>query len=307
MHAPSEVKVEMDMAAPDAERVLGKKFDVEIIAPGVIFGEGPVWDTRTRHLYYTDICGNTIWKWKPGGRPQAIMQPSNYANGMQTDHEGRLVVCGWGGRTIFRLNTDGSNVTTLMTEWEGKKLNSPNDIAIKSDGTIWFTDPPGGLLNVGMVGQDLQKYHDVQPVYRISPDGKERKIVTTDFVYPNGLCFSPDEKILYVNCSRERLIRAYDVKDDGSVGPARLFYQYTHPDRGNPDGLKCDVDGRVYCTAPGGIWVHNTDGSVVARLATPGHHATNICFGDDDHKSMYITMIGCVARIRLNTPGVPSK
>jgi len=136
MHAPSEVKVEMDMAAPDAQRVLGKKFDVEITHPGVIFGEGPVWDTRTRHLYYTDICGNTIWKWKPGGKPEAIMNPSNMANGMQTDAQGRLVVCGWGGRTIFRLNTDGSNVTTLMTEWEGKKLNSPNDIAIRSDGSI---------------------------------------------------------------------------------------------------------------------------------------------------------------------------
>ena len=307
MHGPSEVKVEMDMAAPDAEQVLGKKFDVEITHPGVIFGEGPVWDTRTKTLYYVDICGDTIWKWKPGGKPQSIMKPSNFANGMQTDLEGRLVVCGWGGRTMFRLDTDGKNVTTLMTEWEGKKLNSPNDIVVKSDGTIWFTDPPGGLLNVGMVGQDLQKYHDIQPVYRISPDGKDRKIVTTDFVYPNGLCFSPDEKLLYVNCSREKLIRVYDVKDDSTVGPARLFHQYTSPERGVPDGIKCDVDGRVYCTGPGGIWVHNTDGSVVARLKTPGWHPTNMCFGDDDHKTMYITFIGCIARIRLNTAGVPSK
>lgn len=306
MHGPSEVRIEMDMAAPDAQRVLGSKFDVEIVAPGVIFGEGPVWDTRTKALYFTDICGNAVYRWKPGGKHEPIMKPSNFANGMALDKEGRLLVCGWGGRTVFRMNTDGSNVETLMTEWEGKKLNSPNDIVVKSDGTIWFTDPPGGLLNVGMVGQDLQKYHDIQPVYRISPDGKDRRIVTTDFVYPNGLCFSPDEKILYVNCSRERLIRAYDVREDGSVGPGRLFFQYDHPDRGNPDGLKCDVNGRVYCTAPGGIWVHNPDGSVVARLATPGHHATNIGFGDDDWKSLYITMIGCVAKIRLNTPGVAS-
>ena len=306
MHGQSEVKVVMDMAAPDAKRVLGDKFDVEVIATGVIFGEGPVWDTRTKALYYTDICGNTVYRWKRGAKAEPILKPSNYANGMATDKQGRLVVAGWGGRTVFRMDVNGKLDRTLMTEWEGKKLNSPNDIVVKSDGSIWFTDPPGGLLNVGMVGQDLQKYHDIQPVIRISTDGKERTIITTDFVYPNGLCFSPDEKLLYVNCSRERLIRVYDVRDDGSVGPGRLFFKYEHPDRGNPDGLKCDVEGRVYCTAPGGIWVHNPDGSVVARLATPGHHATNIGFGDDDWKSLYITMIGCVSRIRLNTPGVAS-
>ena len=306
MHGPSEVRIEMDMAARDAERVLGTKFEVEVIAPNVIFGEGPVWDKRTQHLYFTDICGSTIYKWKRGGKAEPILKPSNYANGMATDKEGRLFVAGWGGRTVFRMDTNGGSVATLMTEWEGKKLNSPNDIVVHSDGSIWFTDPPGGLLNVGMVGDDLQKYHDIQPVYRISPDGKDRKIVTTDFVYPNGLCFSPDEKLLYVNCSRERLIRVYDVRDDGSVGPARLFHQYTGTERGVPDGMKCDVDGRVYCTGPGGIWVHNPDGSVVARLATPGHHPTNFAFGDDDWRTFYITFIGCVAHTRLNTAGVAS-
>ena len=137
-------------------------------------------------------------------------------------------------------------------------------------------------------------------------DGKEQTLVTDDFVYPNGLCFSPDEKLLYVNCSRERLIRVYDVKSDGSVGKGRLFYQYTGTERGVPDGMKCDVDGRVYCTGPGGIWVHDPDGSVVARLKTPGHHPTNFAFGDDDWRTLYITFIGSVARVRLNTPGVAS-
>jgi gluconolactonase len=305
MHGQSEVKIELDNATPDAERVLGSRFEVDVIAPGIIFGEGPIWDKQEKRLSFVDIVGDSIWQWKPGGKPQCIMKPSSKANGMVLDNHGRLVVAGWSGRTVFRIEKDGSK-TTLASRWQGKKLNSPNDIVVHSSGWIYFTDPPGGLLNVGMVGADLQKYLDTQPVFRVSPDGKQLKVVTEDFVYPNGLCFSPDEKLLYVNCSRERLIRVYDMKRDGSVGPGRVFHQYTNPDRGNPDGLKCDENGNVYCTGPGGIWAHRPDGSVIGRLKTPGHHSTNICFGDDDWRSLYITMIGSVTRIRLNTPGVPS-
>jgi gluconolactonase len=154
-----------------------------------------------------------------------VLKPSEKADGMALDLENRLVVAGWGGRTVFRIEKDGSR-TTLADRWQGKKLNSPNDIVVKLDGSIWFTDPVGGLFNVGMVGADLQRYLDDQPVFRISSDGKEMKLVTDDFVYPNGLCFSPDEKLLCCELQpRERLIRVYDVKSDGSVGKARLFYQ----------------------------------------------------------------------------------
>jgi gluconolactonase len=306
MHSDIPVTIELDHASPDAERILGSRFEVEEIAPNIIFGEGPIWDHREKRLNFVDIVGDTIYRVIPGAKAEVIMKPSKKANGMVLDREGRLVVCGWSGRTVFRIEKDGS-ITTLAKEWEGSKLNSPNDIVVHSKtGWIYFTDPPGGLLNVAMVGDDLQKYLDVQPVFRVSPDGREMRIVTTDFVYPNGLCFSPDEKILYVNCSREKLIRAYDMLPDGSVGPGRLFHQYTNPDRGNPDGLKCDVEGNVYCTGPGGVWAHKPDGSVIGRLKTPGHHSTNICFGDDDWKSLYLTMIGSVVRTRLNTAGVPS-
>jgi gluconolactonase len=225
---------------------------------------------------------------------------------MCLDRENRLVVAGWGGRTVFRFEKDGSR-RTLADRWEGKKLNSPNDIVVKSDGSIWFTDPPGGLLNVGMVGGDLQKYLDVQGVFRVSPDGRAMTLVADDNVYPNGLCFSPDEKLIYVNCSRERVIRVYDVKPDGSLGQGRLFHRYLSPERGVPDGMKCDVEGNVYCTGPGGIYVHDTAGKVLARVKTPGHHPTNIAWGDDDWRSLYITMIGSVVRTRLNIAGVPSR
>ena len=206
----ASLKIEVDMLAPGAERIVGKDPPLEVIARNIIFGEGPVWDAANRQFFFTDIIGDTIWKWKPRVGLKRVLRPSAKANGLALDRENRLVVAGWGGRTVYRFEKDGSR-TTLAARWEGKKLNSPNDIVVKSDGSVWFTDPPGGLLNVGMVADDLQKYLDVQGVFRISPDGKAMTLVAEDNVYPNGLCFSPDEKLLYVNCSRERLIRVYDV------------------------------------------------------------------------------------------------
>jgi len=300
----SAPKIEVDLLAPGAARIVGKDPPLDVIARGIIFGEGPVWDAANRQFFFTDIIGDTIWKWRPRAGLKRVLQPSAKANGLALDRESRLVVAGWGGRTVFRLEPDGTR-TTLASRWEGRKLNSPNDIVVKSDGSIWFTDPPGGMLNVGMVADDLQKYLDVQGVYRISPDGKSMTLVAGDNVYPNGLCFSPDEKLLYVNCSRERLIRVYDVKPGGTLGPSRIFYRYLSPERGVPDGMKCDSEGRVYCTGPGGIYVHDPSGKVLARLKTPGHHPTNIAWGDDDWRSLYITMIGSVVRTRLNIAGVP--
>jgi gluconolactonase len=178
---------------------------------------------------------------------------------------------------------------------------------VKSDGSTWFTDPPGGLLNVGMVGRDIQRYLETQPVFRIAPDGEKMTVVCEDNVYPNGLCFSPDEKILYVNCSRERVIRAYDVQADGGVCNSRIFHRYSGPERGVPDGMKCDVAGNVWCTAPGGIWVHDPSGKPLLRIKTPGHHATNIAFGDADWKTLYVTMIGSVISMPVEIAGVPSR
>ncbi len=301
-----ELKIEVDLLAPEGKRIVGKDLPLDIIARDILFGEGPVWDARNRQLFFTDIVGDTIWKWQPGAGLQVVMKPSVKANGLALDLENRVLVAGWGGRTVFRFEKDGSR-KTLADRWEGKKLSSPNDIVVKSDGSIWFTDPPGGLLNVGMVGDDLQKYLNVQGVFRISPDGSQMTLATADFVYPNGLCFSPDEKLLYVNCSRERLIRVYDVNPDGSLGKGRLFHQYVSPERGVPDGMKCDVEGNVYCTGPGGILIHDPAGKVIARIKTPGHHPTNIAWGDDDWRSFYITMIGSVVRTRLNIAGVPSR
>jgi len=300
------LKIEIDLLAPGGERIVGKNAPLDIIARDIIFGEGPVWDARGKQLYFTDIIGDTIWKWKPKSGLEAVMMPSVKADGLALDLEYRVVVAGWGGRTVFRIEKDGTR-TMLADRWQGKKLSSPNDVIVSSDGAIWFTDPVGGLLNVGMVGDDLQRYNDKQPVFRISPDGKQMTLVTDEFVYPNGLCFSPDEKLLYINCSRERLIRVYDVKPGGTVGKGRVFYQYSGPERGVPDGMKCDREGNVYCTGPGGIFVHDPSGKVLVRIRTTGHHPTNFAWGDDDWHSLYITNIGSVVRTRLNIAGVPSR
>jgi gluconolactonase len=307
MHGSLEtLVVEVDQCAPGWEQIVDPNPPIDIIARDIIFGEGPTWDAKNKQLFFTDIIGDSIWRWTPGVGQEVVMFPSVKANGTCLDIENRLVVAGWGGRTVFRMEKDGS-WKTLADNWQGMKLNSPNDIVVKSDGSVWFTDPPGGMLNVGMVGHDLQRYLETQPVFRISPDGNDMDIVSEDYVYPNGLCFSPDEKILYVNCSRERVIRAHDVGSDGSVGKARLFYQYTGPERGVPDGLKCDTAGNVWCTAPGGIWVHDPSGKPIVRIKTAVHHPNKIAFCDDDSKSLYNTMIGSVVSTRVNIAGVPSR
>ncbi|MFN7751704.1 MAG: SMP-30/gluconolactonase/LRE family protein [Pseudomonadota bacterium] len=307
MHGSLEhLTVELDLRAAGWQEIVDEHPPVTVIAHDIIFGEGPTWDAAGEQLYFTDIIGDTVWKWSRARGQEVVLSPSVKGNGTCLDLQRRLLVAGWGGRTLFRIEPDGQ-VTTLADRWQGMKLNSPNDVVCKSDGSVWFTDPPGGLVNVGMVGHDLQRYLETQPVFRLSPDGRTLTAVAEDNIYPNGLCFSPDESILYVNCSRERVIRAYDVQGDSSLGPARIFHRYEGPERGVPDGIKCDVRGNVWCTAPGGIWVHDPCGTPIVRIKTPGHHPTNICFGDADWKTLYITMIGSVVSMRVNVAGVPSR
>lgn len=294
------VLMEVDMRAGRGASLFEASMPLEVIGRDILFGEGPAWDRRHRRLLFTDICGDNIQTWDAQDGQRIAHTPSGRANGMCMDREGRLVVAGWGSRTVWRLEADGTR-TTLASHWQGMKLNSPNDICMRSDGSIFFTDPQGGLVNVGMVGDDLQKYLDFQGVFRIAPDGVLH-LVTDEFVYPNGICLSPDESLLYVNDTREKLIRVYDLDTEGRVGPARLFHRQTHPDPGIPDGMKCDAEGNLYTTGPGGIWVHAPDGAVLARLKVPGHPG-NFCFGDDDNRTLYVVMLGWLTRTRVAIPG----
>lgn len=293
--------MEFDMEAPGFERIVSREAEVDLIAQMGGFGEGPVWNRRTGEIYWVSIVGNTVWKWKRGVGLEIVMRPSFKANGMTFDREGRLVVAGWSWRRVWRREHDGS-IVTLCSHWDGKKINGPNDIVVKSDGAIYFTDPSGGLHLVEMYGEDVQRYLDFHGVFRISPDGKT-SLVIEDCVYPNGLAFSPDESLLYVNDTREFLIRVFDVKPDGGVRNGRLFYRAVGTESGMPDGMKCDVEGNVYCTGPGGVHVISPAGKLLGRIRIPGH-VTNFAFGDDDWKGLYMTTYTQLLHTRVGIPGV---
>jgi gluconolactonase len=293
--------VDIDRRAPGLDEIVGADPPLDQIAHGITFGEGPVWDRRRRRFLFTDIIGDTIWQWVAGVGREALVHPSSHANGMTFDREGRLVVAGWSARTIWRIEPDGA-FTTIAARYQGKKFNSPNDIVVRSDGTIYWTDSPGGLVIPGMVGEDLQRQLDVQGVFCLTPSG-EVHLAIDDCVYPNGLAFSTDESLLYVNDTRLGIIRAFDVGPDGSVGKGRLFHQLTGNEPGVADGMKVDVRDNVYCTGPGGIHIMDRSGTLLGRLLLPGH-CTNLAWGDDDWRSLYVTTYHSVVRTRLNVPGV---
>ena len=295
--------MDTDMEAPPLERIVPRNASLDRIACELIFGEGPVWNARQSYLSWVDIVGDTIWKWTPGIGTSIFLRPSGKANGMTYDKQGRLVVAGWGSRTVWRVEHDGS-IVILASHYQGKKINTPNDIVVKSDGSIYWTDPPNAMYIPGMAGDDVQRYLDFIGVFRLSPDGRTPTPVADDFENPNGLCFSPDESLLYINDTTRRHIRVFDVKSDGTLSNGRLFYESRGDEPGNPDGMKVDIEGNVYCTGPAGIHVIDPKGNLLGRLKIPGH-TTNMNWGDSDWRSLYITTRNSVYRLRLGIPGIP--
>jgi gluconolactonase len=295
--------MEYDRIAPGFERIVAGIAPLEVIARDVQVSEGPLWNRRTGQFYWTSIVGNTIWRWTPGAGHEVFMRPSYKADGMTFDPQGRLVVAGWAWRRVWRMELDGT-IRTLCSHYDGKNLNTPNDIVVRSDGSIYFTDPPGALGSVGMEGDDVQRYLDYCGVYRISPAG-ETTLVVKDMTYPNGLAFSPDEALLYVNDTREFLVRAFEVHSDGTLGKGSVFCEITGSDEGMPDGLKVDSEGNVYCTGPGGIHVFSPSGSLLGRLKVPAH-VNNMGWGDDDWRGLYINCDTVIFRTRLGIPGTPT-
>jgi sugar lactone lactonase YvrE len=269
---------------------------VEKVAGDFQFTEGPVWH-RSNFLLFSDIPANTIYQWTPNKNLTIFRRPSGNSNGNTLDREGHLISAEHGNRRVSRTEKDGTLVT-LASHYEGKRLNSPNDLTVRSDGSIYFTDPPYGI-------KPEQEELGFYGVYRLSPDGKLTLLVK-DIFRPNGIAFSPDEKKLYVNDSEKGFIRVFDVQPNGTLDHGRLFAELKDSNKpGVPDGMKVDTQGNVYSTGPGGVWIFSPSGSLLGKIDVP-EVATNLAWGDSDYKTLYITASKSLYRIRLKTPGIPS-
>ncbi|MBI3966608.1 MAG: SMP-30/gluconolactonase/LRE family protein [Chloroflexi bacterium] len=287
-------------------RIVPKGATLDQIATGFRFTEGPLW-TGDR-LLFVDMPNNRILTWTPsaaGGTVETFRQPSNLSNGLTFDRQHRLIACEGVARRLTRTEPDGST-TTLVDRYEGKRLNSPNDVIVASNGTIYFSDP--------WWAHNHAKRHDMgipieeqelsfQGVFRLATDGT-LTAEATDFSFPNGLALSPDERVLYVADSRHAHMRAFDLQSDGSLANDRVFAVLEAPEEGAPDGMKVDREGNVYCTGAGGVWVVAPSGTILGRIRTPEVPA-NLAWGDADWQSLYITARTSVYRIRLSIPGIP--
>ncbi|MFN0106279.1 MAG: SMP-30/gluconolactonase/LRE family protein [Bryobacteraceae bacterium] len=250
---------------------------VERLATGLQFVEGPVW-MPTGFLVFSDIPADELKRWDAAGGVQTFRKPSNNANGNTLDKSGRLVTAEHGAHRISRTTTDGA-VETLIEKFEGKNLNSPNDVVIKSDGSIWFTDPDYGLS--GRTKEQAGNY-----VYRLDPSAKTLVPVVKDFDKPNGLCFSPDESKLYIaDSGQPKHIRSFDVSKDGAVSGGAVFAKI---DKGGPDGIRCDAGGRVWSSSGDGAQIFAADGRLIARILLP-EAAANLTFGGRDGKTLFLT------------------
>ena len=291
------------IVTPDAE--------LEKIADGFAWAEGPVWDQREKYLLFSDVPNNRIIKWRAGEGTSTFLQPSGYtgaepftgrepgSNGLTFDKAGRLVFCQHGDRRISRREKDGTR-TTLVDNYEGKRLNSPNDLIFKSNGDLYFTDPPFGLPKAL---DDPKKELPFQGVYRLSSKGK-LTLLTTEVKAPNGIAFSPDEKRLYVADSARALWFVFDVKKDGTLSQGKVLFDGTELSKGRPgvaDSLKVDVYGNIFAAAPGGLFIISPDGTLLGRfdLGT----ATGNCAWGEDGSTLFITSNTLVYRVRLKTRG----
>ncbi|MFC1897747.1 SMP-30/gluconolactonase/LRE family protein [Chloroflexota bacterium] len=278
-------------------QIIPKQSILRQVATGFGFTEGPIWCGD--HLIFSDIPQNRIVRLRMLGQGPEVTTfrtPSGNSNGLTLDKSGRLIACEHSLRRVTHTETDGS-ISVLADCYQGRRLNSPNDVVVRSDGSIYFTDPPYGLDNF-----TAWKELDFNGVYRIAPDG-ELLLLMDDFEKPNGLAFSPDESILYVNDSARKHVRAFDVKEDGSLTKGRVLIEMEEPEPGGPDGMKVDSQGNIYCTGPGGIWVMAPGGKRLGRIAVPELPA-NFAWGDQDWKTLYITARSSIYCLQLIIPGI---
>jgi gluconolactonase len=294
----------IEQLAPELDKIIATSEPIKDLADG--FGgalgpaEGPLWWKEGGYLLFSDIHNSKRMKYTPGQGVTLFSEPTNRANGLTRDLQGRLLACEHDTRRVTRIELDGS-LTVLANSFQGRRLNRPNDVVVKSDGAIYFTDP--------WTAPNPQEQWDLTfaGVYRLTPDLGTLTLLVNDFILPNGLAFSPDESVLYINDSRRGHIRAFDLLPNGTLARQtdRVFADLRGSEPGVPDGMKVDVAGNVYCGGSGGIWILDPQGKKLGRIVHGQPATTNIGFGGDDWKTLFFTSRVHLGSVNVKIAGVP--
>jgi len=316
--AISETPAQIIKQDPALDAIVSADAKIEKLADGFSFTEGPIWIPRNEesdgYLLFSDPNNNLIYRWTQDGQLSIFMTKSGYrgmdigeygqpgSNGLTLDKLGRLSINQHGNRRVVRMEKNGQ-FTILADHYDGKRLNSPNDLVYKSDGALYFTDPPFGLPKFF---DDPRKELPYSGVYRVSPDGKKIQLLTTDLTGPNGLAFSPDEKYFYLDDwdTEKKIIMRYEVQADGTLANGKVFFDMTSAEGEDAlDGMKTDEKGNLYVSGPGGLWIISPQGKHLGTIVGP-EHPHNFAWGDDDGKTLYLCAKTGLYRIRLNIPGI---
>jgi gluconolactonase len=274
----------------------------ERLGTGFAFTEGPVWHSSGKFLVFSDMPGDHMRRWSASDGITTFRSPSSMANGNAYDRQARLVTCEHATSRVSRTEPDG-RIVAVATHYAGKELNSPNDVVVSSDGGIYFTDPTFGRMKY--FGVERQPELDVRGVYRAGSNPRSPELLVDDFAQPNGLCFSLDGRQLYVNDTERKHIRVFEVTPTGALKDGRVWAETVGDKPGAPDGMKIDVEGRVWCCGPGGIHVFTADGRLVEVIEVPEYTA-NFAWGDDDYRSLFITASTSLYRLRTTVAGRPA-
>ena len=291
----------IEVISPELEKVVSSNAEITELGDG--YGgamgpaEGPLWWHEGGYLLFSDIHNSRRMKWTADEGVSLFMEPTNRANGLTRDPSGRLLACEHDTRRVTRQEPDGS-ITVVASNYRGRRLNRPNDVIVSSKGDIYFTDP--GFPTPGL---DL----DWNGVYHVSPDLGTITLVVWDFSRPNGLALSPDESVLYINDTRRRHIRAFDLEPNGMplIATDRVFCDLNGEREGNPDGMKVDTEGNVYCGGSGGIWVMGPSGKHLGIIVHGAPGTTNMAFGGDDWKTLFYTTRHTFGSVPVNVAGLP--
>jgi gluconolactonase len=294
----------IEQLAPELDKIIATTEPIVELGSG--YGgdlgpaEGPLWWKEGGYLLFSDIHANKRLKYTPGQGVTLFKEPTNRANGLTRDLQGRLLAAEHDSRRVTRQELDGS-ITVIANSFQGRRLNRPNDVIVKSDGTIYFTDP--------WTSPAVPEQWDLtfSGVYRVSPDLGTLTLLVDNFIIPNGLAFSPDEKLLYVNDSRRRHIRSFELAPNGTLARQsdQVFADLGGADPGVPDGMKVDTAGNVYCGGAGGIYILDPKGKKLGRIVHGYPATTNIAFGGDDWKTLYFTSRNQLASVKLKIAGIP--